>query len=391
MSKQSEQKRSKTYIDYSKQKHLLLSVVEMLGYKIDKAGSTAKDIKYKSEAFDDVIIVTGSTNFELYYNPNSTERGDVIQFLTNRSGGAVNQSADFIANRTFVDKKLIEASNHTVIYETITPTTRPSVRTSFALCDDKYEIVKLPQTPDEMPDGIVNMLKQRGMTSDIFFDKDIRDSVGILYAKTPDGRKIPNLVFLWKHPDTLEVSGAQYKFYVREEGRLVGKRVFVKDSDRSQSLWMTEIKGKTKLFVTEDVYDAVAHKLLTGDDSYCYVATGGSITAEQIAAIRRLVAQNDVQLILGNDRDGAGMLSSLKIIDDLKGYVYAKGAHTLSFTTSDGRSYCLDYSKSTDEMVFVIKMLATEKNIVIDIPTSKDWNDDLKTYGTTIPSLKIDQ
>lgn len=71
-------RRSRTYIKYSECRHLLRAAVELMGYKLDKSGSSSRDLKYKSEAFDDVIIVTGSTNYELFFNPRTSERGDVV-------------------------------------------------------------------------------------------------------------------------------------------------------------------------------------------------------------------------------------------------------------------------------------------------------------------------
>lgn len=93
--------------------------------------------------------------------------------------------------------------------------------------------------------------------------------MGLLWLKN-EVKRIPNLVFLWKNPETHTTVGAQYKFYLQGPDGIVGKKVFVKGSDRTHSLWMTNMMGKSKLFITEDVFDAVAHKLLVRNNSYGY-------------------------------------------------------------------------------------------------------------------------
>lgn len=375
-------RKSRNYIKYSECRHLLRPAIELLGYKLDKEGSSARDLKYKSELFDDVVIVTASTNYELFFNPRSSERGDVVRFLQNRSGSTVNQFADFHANREFVDQKLREASNYTLRTEYVEQSTpRSVIKSPFIQENDRYNIEELPSTPDQLPAGVVNMLKRRGMNPDVFWDKEIRNSVGILWAKSNE-KRIPNLVFLWKNPETGETVGAQYKFYIQD----VVKKVFVKGSNRTNSLWMTDMTGKSALFVTEDVFDAVAHKLLTQDKSYGYCATGGSITPEQVSYIRNLAVKKQVLLVLGNDRDGAGMLSNLKIIADLQNYEYSKQDKTLRFTLADGTPYFFDYSESTESMIVEIRKLAAKKNILIEIPKFKDWNEDLKAK----PSMALE-
>lgn len=382
---------TKPHIKYSECRHLLRAAVELLGYKLDKSGSSARYLKYKSEAFDDVIIVTGSTNYELFFNSRSSERGDVVQFLQHRAGSVVNPFAELQPNRQFVDQKLREASGYTLRTDYIEPTRVKTLKTPFCRKTDRYLIESLPDTSDCLPKGIIELLKKRGIDPQVFWSKDICDSVGILWLKHNE-RRIPNLVFLWKNPETKETTGAQYKFYMNGPAGETSKKVFVHGSDRSRSLWMTNLEGKTKLFLTEDVFDAVAHKLLTRDNTIGYCATGGSITPEQIAQIRSLAKTRQMQLVLGNDNDGAGMLSNLKIITDLKSYEYSKQNRTLQFTMVDGTSYSFDYSKSTDLLIAKIRELAAKANILIEVPRRKDWNEDLKAQPSqTLTMLRKEQ
>lgn len=382
-------RRSRTYIKYAECRHLLRAAVELLGYKLDKSGSSTRDLKYKSEAFDDVIIITGRTNYELFFNPRTSERGDVVQFLQHRAGSTVNQFAELQPNRQFVDQKLREASGYTLRTDYVEPTRTKTVKTPFCPDTEQYVIKSLPETLDQMPNGILALLQKRGIDPQVFWEKDMWNSVGILWLKHNE-RRIPNLVFLWKDPESWETLGAQYKFYMQgPDGQQSSKKVFVKGSDRSQSLWMTNLEGKTKLFITEDVFDAVAHRLLMKDDTIGYCATGGSITPEQIAQIRSLVKTRQMQLVLGNDNDGAGMLSNLKIITDLKSYEYSKQRQTLQFTMMDDTSYSFDYSRSTEPLVARIRELAEKRNILIEVPRRKDWNEDLKAQPSqTLTTLR---
>lgn len=53
--------------------------------------------------------------------------------------------------------------------------------------------------------------------------------------------------------------------------------VFLANTDRSNSLWRTDEKGKEAIFITEDHIDALSHKQLYPHKNYAYICTGGNI------------------------------------------------------------------------------------------------------------------
>lgn len=376
----------KQYIKYNEARYLLRNAVELLGYKLDKLGSSKGHLKYKSDIFGDTLIISNSTNFELFFSATSSEKGDVITFLQHRSGASVNLNADFRQNKEFIDRKLEEASNFTLKTEVaqVASTTLP---VQFLQETDDYMIRQLPNSPDHLPKLVQSQLAQRGINPSVLWKSDIKDNVGILWLKRGE-KKIPNLVFLWKKPKSKEIVGAQYKYQSNEKASI---KKFVNGSDRTDSLWMTDTSNKTKLLITEDVYDALAHKLIFKDVNYAYCATGGSVTKDQVSAIRSIVQEKSMTLVLGNDKDGAGMLANLKILTDLKSYEYNKQNKTLSVTLESGEQYSFDYSEGTQEMVATIKTLAEQKGACLETPITKDWNDDLKLLSKPSKLLETAQ
>ena len=378
----------KPYIKYSEARYLLRNAVELLGYRLDKLGSSRGHLKYKSETFGDTIIISNSTNYELFFSATSSEKGDVISFLQHRNGSSVNLYADFKKNKDFIDQKLQEASNFTLRTEEQQIVSSSPLHVQFLQETEDYVIQQLPDSPEHLPRLVQSQLAQRGIRPSVLWKADIKDSVGILWLKRGE-KKIPNLVFLWKKPKSKQVVGAQYKYY--QSNDKVSLKKFVPGSDRTDSLWFTDTTNKTKLFITEDVYDALAHKLIFKNADYAYCATGGSVTKDQVSAIRSIVQEKSMTLVLGNDKDGAGMLANLKILTDLKSYEYNKQNKTLSVTLDSGEQYSFDYSEGTQQMVSIIRGIAEQKGVQLEVPITKDWNEDLKLLSKPSKQLETTQ
>ena len=55
----------------------------------------------------------------------------------------------------------------------------------------------------------------------------------------------------------------------------------------------------------------------------------------------------------------------------------------------DDTSYSFDYSRSTEPLVAKIRELAEKRNILIEVPRRKDWNEDLKAQPSqTLTTLR---
>jgi hypothetical protein len=178
------------------------------------------------------------------------------------------------------------------------------------------------------------------------------------------------------------IVGAQYK-YIKDN---VCQKRFLKNTDRSNSLWMTPIEGSKALFVTEDPLDAIAHSQLFPGARYAYLCTGGTSTKAQREMIHSFSQKFKLPIILGNDNDLAGQLENFKLAYHTANIEYAINSKTQRvLLTVNGAER--EWGK--DEIVAALQAVMKQRpNMILSIPWAKDWNDDLRSSKKSI-SLRI--
>ena len=203
--------------------------------------------------------------------------------------------------------------------------------------------------------------------------KDVINNTSTIQEKQP--------LFYWKNMDG-NIIGAQYK-YIKDN---VCQKRFLKNTDRSNSLWMTPIEGSKALFVTEDPLDAIAHSQLFPGARYAYLCTGGTSTKAQREMIHSFSQKFKLPIILGNDNDLAGQLENFKLAYHTANIEYAINSKTQRvLLTVNGAER--EWGK--DEIVAALQAVMKQRtNMILSIPWAKDWNDDLRSSKKSI-SLRI--
>lgn len=334
-------------IDFKQLASYLEIVVQRYGYIFDREKSCQKFKKYSHPCGDKILLLDkrNDNNYHYFRNcDNNLDYGDVTTFILHRLNGAsnLNVNATLKTDRLRLIKELDSLNLLNGVSQIMENKNevKPKLKESFDI--SKYKINNI----SEIDDRAYNILARRGINIDIK-QEEFKNSFKIILSPQ---REYPNLLFTWTDENDIIVGG-QYKYY---DGDKCIKK-FLANTDREKSLWKTDYQGKNAIFITEDPIDALSHKQMYPNKNYCYVCTGGNIAHLQFDILLNLSNSTQLPIVLGMDNDEKGREMNIKIIDH-----FAKKQNVTIL----------------DKMEMV--KYANENNIRIEIPTDKDWNEQLK-------------
>jgi hypothetical protein len=334
-------------------KSLLLAAINSKGYKEVVSKTSRRHRVFKDDS-GDMVIVSASANFQLYYNPCIyDDKGDVIRFLLNRAGMSIN-----CRNSIKAYYKQIEDDLDMLGAYTFCPA--PIEKKPF---NWGYYQSFVSNFGNEVPDTILALLSHRGIPASVLTDPVLQPIQQFKNGNTG----YCNIFFPFLNING-NVVGGQYKYLHKKET----VKMNLPNSERERSLWHTSGTGKNSLFIVEDPLDAISYQLLYRKENLQYAATGGSITGNQVLQIQKISSQK--QLILGNDSDFAGMFANLSIIEGKPVNKTINKNEGVATFKIDDEEYNMDFPNLKK---FVIER-AAKANIEIAVPNFDDWNEELK-------------
>lgn len=369
-------------INFRKAKEQLLQVLISNGYVEDETKST-KGHKVMVNSGNKLILrpnrVTGV--YDYYYNvTDSSDWGDTIRFLARDLCMTSDTSHLTHTQYQRIEQELERVSREAIIPDSLhRSNTPPPLSTPFAI--NRFKVselgsIKFPinsMIGEQFPLSTQYLFKHRSLDSPILTSRDFKDAFSIIHQNGKDGKEYHNLLFLWRDAAG-NIKGGQYKYL--QEGKCI--KHFLPNSERGQSLWYSNLNDKTALMITEDPLDAIAHRILHPELNYGYACTGGSISFSQVSLIHTLASTHNLPIVLGNDKDIAGQISNLKILDtkSMLNIQYNKQADNIKISLKSSGISLFD-GNSTDFELYVYNC-AHIKNYQIAVPTfGKDWNDEI--------------
>jgi hypothetical protein len=358
-------------IDFDKTKELLRQAIQALGYGIDREKSCKQWLVFRKDG--DKVIVPLKSDYKLFFNPNiPADRGDTIDFLLHRlNGGGVDTSTSRTGNMLRLKQQLQHVAGYV-------PTTPAVVVATAEKTSYRYDI----QPMVTITFSVAQLLRRRGINPDLLKAPDIAEEVGLLHA----GNGYVNLFFHWKDEQGKRVGG-QYKYLSPTTGGTA--KAFVAGTTRYNSVWSTDLKGKSGLLICEDPLDALSYQQLYPGKNYALLATGGAISAEQIRIIKNKAQQAHVPIVLGNDNDIAGQISNLKIIDATAKVVSIDTKNQAAVVILDGKEQVKVSCKDLENYI-QRSAAAHPGSYILEVPKQKDWNDDLRSIPQkAVPSAAL--
>jgi hypothetical protein len=347
-------------IDFSQVKSLLLQAIQSSGYERDAEKSCHLWLVFRHSS-GDRVIVHQKNDYTQFFNPNiPDDKGDTVDFLLHRLNGSVNTGISRKGHLKELQQALQKVSGYAPNLRVTVPAPVPKTATH------RYDL--RPLNARAIPYSIAKLLLKRGLDHSLFAAPDMASEVGQMYAA--NGGYV-NLFFYWRDTQGNPVGG-QYKFLNRETGGTV--KAFTTLTSRHSSVWATSTEGKSGLLVCEDPLDALSFRQLFPHQNFALLATGGSITNEQIRIIKGKAMQAQIPIVLANDNDIAGQVSNLKIMDETMHLLRLDAKNQTAHIQVDNKAKIF----SCDELTRLNQELAQRNGYQIVIPKSKDWNDDLR-------------
>ena len=357
-------------IDYKEAKKYLLPTLLDYGFK-ERKDKSCKSCLVFSDGSETLLVYRNQGGVYDHYVNKSTsdDYGDAVHFIMKRVlNKTTNLSAEDFCK---VEAELSRIAGLGVIKDVINNTSTIQEKQPFDI--SKYTVERLDLAA--VPGACRRFFEQRHIDPGQL--APFKSVIGILVSDR--GFKQP--LFYWQNMDG-NIVGAQYK-YIKDN---VCQKRFLKNTDRSNSLWMTPIEGSKALFVTEDPLDAIAHSQLFPGARYAYFCTGGTSTKAQREMIHSFSQKFKLPIILGNDNDLAGQLENFKLALHTANIEYAitsKTSRVLLTVNGAEREW------GKDEIVAALQAVMKQRpNIILSIPWAKDWNDDLRSSKKSI-SLRI--
>ena len=411
-----------------KSKIKITEFAEYIGYKLRKDKTTHKHLIYEHTSGEKICIYNnpdGKPQIYMTIGGLNADKGDIISFVKNKiDNGIINKPINGTSPFEKVNILLHEYLNipfeDRKVYNSLDEYIQKSKQNLFI---SDYQ----PYTGN-ITIKAVEYMSTRGLDSNDFLIYPFRGSVvGTNTAKIEaDINKIPN-------------NPVAFPLYDKNE-KMVGVQLvsenyksFLKGSRKSVGVWHSNIPEKiNNIVICEAPLDAISYHKLQGDRNTLYFATCGNVTDGQLDAIKSIIENNknvlaaNYTITLANDNDAAGAMFNLNYILST---LDEKGNTNIHFNnTKDGRcdlmislssadtnnllklyenlpkeDINLDikakdggvnilYSKDIKTISALNDLLLTSKpqNIKIDVPITKDYNEDLKTLQH-INSLSSDK
>lgn len=358
------------YIDYKKYRDELLSCIAKYGFT-ERKDKTSKNNRVFTNGNETIIVPLKDGRYNYFSSPNNNRIfGDTVAFVSYMEFGHTNPKG------TELERIVSVLGDNGVISK---PVSNTAIKEVISTPLDIISIELQPLKTNKVPYYCTKLFEARGLSTTL--PTDFASSFGTFQKELPDGRKFEQLGFLWKNAND-ECVGIQNK-YIDANGAC--QKRFVVNSDRGNSLFITDVTDKKYLFVCEDPFDALAHRQLYCSKSHAsanlvndtaYVCTGGSMTTQQTDLIRQIVTRMNAILVLGNDNDIAGQASNFKLADTLGLYdiSYKNDRAQIREKNSDKVIADCDLNNLKD---FIVK-IKNHRDIFLSVPQGKDWNDDLR-------------
>ena len=411
-----------------KSKIKITEFAEYIGYKLRKDKTTHKHLIYEHSSGEKICIYNnpdGKPQIYMTIGGLNADKGDIISFVKNKiDNGIINKPINGTSPFEKVNILLHEYLNipfeDRKVYNSLDEYIQKSKQNLFI---SDYQ----PYTGN-ITIKAVEYMSTRGLDSNDFLIYPFRGSVvGTNTAKIEaDINKIPN-------------NQVAFPLYDKNE-KMVGVQLvsenyksFLKGSRKSVGVWHSYIPEKiNNIVICEAPLDAISYHKLQGDSNTLYFATCGNVTDGQLDAIKSIIENNknvlaaNYTITLANDNDAAGAMFNLNYILST---LDEKGNTNIHFNnTKDGRCDLMIslssadtnnllklydnlpkedinleikakdggvnilYSKDIKTISALNDLLLTSKpqNIKIDVPITKDYNEDLKTLQH-INSLSSDK
>ena len=411
-----------------KSKIKITEFAEYIGYKLRKDKTTHKHLIYEHSSGEKICIYNnpdGKPQIYMTIGGLNADKGDIISFVKNKiDNGIINKPINGTSPFEKVNILLHEYLNMPFedrkVYNSFDEYIQKSKQNLFI---SDYQ----PYTGN-ITIKAVEYMSTRGLDSNDFLVYPFRGSVvGTNTAKIEaDINKIPN-------------NQVAFPLYDKNE-KIVGVQLvsenyksFLKGSRKSVGVWHSNIpESINNIVICEAPLDAISYHKLQGDRNTLYFATCGNVTDGQLDAIKSIIENNknvlaaNYTITLANDNDAAGAMFNLNYILST---LDEKGNTNIHFNnTKDGRCDLMIslssadtnnllklydnlpkedinleikakdggvnilYSKDIKTISALNDLLLTSKpqNIKIDVPITKDYNEDLKTLQH-INSLSSDK
>lgn len=357
-------------IDYKEAKKYLIATLLDYGFK-ERKDKSCKSCLVFSDGSETLLVYHNQRGiYDHYVNKSaSDDYGDAVHFIMKR---VLNKTANLSAEDFCkVEAELSRIAGLGVIKDVINNTSTTQEKQPFDI--SKYTVERLDLAT--VPGACRRFFEQRHIDPGQL--APFKSAIGVLVSD--HGFKQP--LFYWQNMEG-NIVGAQYK-YIKDN---VCLKRFLKNTDRSNSLWMTPIEGRQALFVTEDPLDAIAHGQLFPEVKYAYLCTGGTSTMAQRQMIHSFSQKFNLPIILGNDNDLAGQLENFKLAYYSANIEYAINSKTQRvLITVNG----VEREWGKDELVAALQVVTKRRpHMILSVPKAKDWNDDLRNSKKSM-SLRI--
>jgi len=320
--------------------HSIVDIASLHGYAVNEKKSTKKALFM--ERGEDKILIYQRPSADQYYSTcnNTSDKGDVINFLVNK--GVVSDLKEAVSYLRNLDPYAVQQPRNTVI------------------TSEREEFIPVPVLPIDKDNYLI---KSRGISLATLTKTHFANSVAsgaTLYGQD----KTKSTIFP----------------LLNTNGDLVGQNIrntkfqhLAENSNKSIGYWFSpKPVGLEGIAVFENPIDAISHYQLHGK-AWQYCATIGSPSGNVINSIVALSLDENIPLIIAGDNDKAGqnfnllfLTHLLSQVNELEYKVNFNSQNGSYLLTVEGRLTSADHSR--------LKELAEYLNATLDIPSQAQVN-----------------
>ncbi|MDH6358970.1 DUF3991 and TOPRIM domain-containing protein [Parabacteroides sp. PF5-9] len=357
--------------DEFKQKVSVHQVAQSIGYEVDKK-STSLRLMLSDPSGDKILLSRTGANIQLYRNlKNDTDRGTVIDFVSNRLDrfnvphntkmeGVIKVLSSFVGKDFTIDSPTFKSQ------------TKPFNIDSYAVKDSNVAALHY-------------LTQARNITSET-----VNRFLPFIKLVGVGDQKFKNVGFPFIVPGNDEIRG----FELRNYGKENGFKSFSTGGDKVNAVWLANLAGSK--VETRDVYffessiDALSfydlYNTRQNFNNAAFVSTGGSISINQMLNVFKEYPDAKIHACFDNDRAGQLMDISLSVASQNK--------HLSKVLTKDGVIFDIDgknFLLKNDEIS--MKNFEAKAGFKSDIEVhkasiGKDFNEVLQKKNDMNPVVK---
>ncbi|MDQ2719400.1 MAG: DUF3991 and toprim domain-containing protein [Bacteroidota bacterium] len=312
-----------------------ISIIELAisnGYKLSKSDGLKWPVLKDEISGEKIIIVNPrSSSNQGYFNPNDPkDKGTLINFIKNRLGSIFPYESS--------KSEMSNINSVLYSYQNLDIPEKRAYRFKVENLIEKYSTSEF-----RLPEGITELknpvcLYSRGLQSQTLNDVEFKrkifnvkigeyDNIGFPYYDAND------------EVAGYEIRNKQYK-------------QMVEGSKRSSCIWHSNIPYiLDRAVLTESPIDALSYHQLKGKRNTLYVSFGGSVGDQQIITLKAII----------NRAKTSPYFQFISAVDN----------------DNSGRTYTKKFKAAFGE------------KLIVDLPSSKDFNDDLKKSQTIFKGFKM--